>query len=108
MRRRSLVLGLAATSLLALPALAGSAAADPPELAPGTHPGSSNHVVYNNAKGHAKSGGARPSRAVMTNHGGPIMTSSSTKAIFWGTSWGTYVGDKITGLEAGGHRRTRG
>ena len=101
MRRRSLVLGLAAVSLVAGPVLVGGASAAPPELAPGTHPGGSNHVVYHYDRGHyAHSGGARPSRAVMTNHGGPIMTSSVTQPIFWGTSWGTYVGDKITGIDS--------
>jgi prepilin-type N-terminal cleavage/methylation domain-containing protein len=35
----------------------------------------------------------------MTYHGGPIMTASVTKAIFWGTSWATYSGDKITGMD---------
>jgi hypothetical protein len=36
----------------------------------------------------------------MTYHGGVIMTTSNTKAIFWGTSWGTYSGDKITGMDS--------
>ena len=36
----------------------------------------------------------------MTNHGGKIMPTAVTKAIFWGTSWGTYTGDKITGLDS--------
>src|SRR3954464_10759139 len=36
----------------------------------------------------------------MTYHGGIIMPSSNTKAIFWGTSWGTYSGDKITGMDS--------
>ena len=36
----------------------------------------------------------------MTYHGGVIMMSSSTKAIFWGTSWGSYSGDKITGMDS--------
>ena len=31
----------------------------------------------------------------MTYHGGKIMTTAVTGAIFWGTSWGTYQGDKI-------------
>jgi hypothetical protein len=35
----------------------------------------------------------------MTYHGGKIMTVANTKAIFWGTSWGTYSGDKITGMD---------
>jgi hypothetical protein len=36
----------------------------------------------------------------MTYHGGKIMPTVVSKAIFWGTSWGTYTGDKITGLDA--------
>ena len=36
----------------------------------------------------------------MTYHGGVIMpTSNVTEAIFWGTSWGTYNGDKMTGMD---------
>src|SRR5690242_9146962 len=32
-------------------------------------------------------------------HGGPILPSVTTTAIFWGSSWGTYNGDKITGMD---------
>lgn len=28
------------------------------------------------------------------------MPTAITKAIFWGPSWGTYTGDKITGIDA--------
>lgn len=35
----------------------------------------------------------------MTYHGGKIMPNAVTQAIFWGTSWGTYSGDKITGMD---------
>ena len=35
----------------------------------------------------------------MTYHGGVIMTTANTEAIFWGTSWGSYSGDKITGMD---------
>jgi hypothetical protein len=37
--------------------------------------------------------------ANMTYHGGKIMTTAVTKAIFWGTSWGSYSGDKMTGID---------
>ena len=37
--------------------------------------------------------------ANMTYHGGKIMPTAISKAIFWGTSWGSYSGDKITGLD---------
>ena len=44
---------------------------------------------------------ARVSRSPnMTYHGGKIMPTAITKNIFWGTSWATYSGDKITGLDA--------
>jgi hypothetical protein len=41
---------------------------------------------------------AKPT-ANMTYHGGKIMATAVTKNIFWGTSWGTYSGDKQTGLD---------
>jgi len=36
----------------------------------------------------------------MTYHGGKIMPTATTKAIFWGKSWATYTGDKITGMDS--------
>ena len=36
----------------------------------------------------------------MTYHGGKIMPTAVSKIIFWGSSWGSYSGDKITGLDA--------
>jgi hypothetical protein len=37
----------------------------------------------------------------LSNHGGPIMTSSVVKAIYWGTRWSnsSFAGDKETGLD---------
>lgn len=35
----------------------------------------------------------------MTYHGGKIMPTAVTQAIFWGTSWASYSGDKITGMD---------
>jgi hypothetical protein len=44
---------------------------------------------------------ARPVRNPnMTYHGGRIMPTATTEAIFWGTSWGTNPGDKITGMDS--------
>jgi len=43
--------------------------------------------------------GARVRSPNMTYHGGKIMPYAVTKAIFWGTSWGSYSGDKITGMD---------
>ena len=46
----------------------------------------------------ARTGFARRS-ANMTYHGGKIMPTAITQTIFWGTSWGSYSGDKITGMD---------
>ena len=43
---------------------------------------------------------ARSRSPLMTNHGGKIMTSAVTQAIFWGTSWAGYSGDKISGMDS--------
>ena len=43
---------------------------------------------------------ARPTKSAnMTNHGGEIMPTAVTEAIFWGTSFANYSGDKMTGLD---------
>ncbi len=47
-----------------------------------------------NGAGHH--GGGSPD---MTYHGGKILTTAVTEAIFWGTSWANYTGDKITGMD---------
>jgi len=53
------------------------------------------------ARGHQEpaSAGTNPD---MTWHGGRILPTSTTVAIFWGTSWAnsTFVKDKITGLDS--------
>jgi hypothetical protein len=38
----------------------------------------------------------------MTWHGGPIMPTAATVAIFWGTRWSdaTFTGDKVSGLDS--------
>jgi hypothetical protein len=43
---------------------------------------------------------ARTRSPLMTYHGGKIMPTAKTEAIFWGTSWATYSGDKITGMDS--------
>jgi hypothetical protein len=47
----------------------------------------------------ARSGGSR-SNPNMTYHGGKVMTTAVTQAIFWGTSWNSSPGDKITGMDS--------
>lgn len=41
----------------------------------------------------------RGSSALMVNHGGKIMPYAVTEAIFWGPTWATNPGDKITGMD---------
>src|SRR5271169_6779074 len=36
----------------------------------------------------------------MTFHGGKIMPKVNAEAIFWGGTWATYSGDKITGMDS--------
>ena len=54
------------------------------------------------AKGHAKSGASGANGALMTYHGGNIMTNvQPVKAIFWGTNWqhASFAGDKVSGID---------
>jgi hypothetical protein len=46
--------------------------------------------------GHPGSQGKSPD---LLWHNGPIMPDAVTENIFWGTSWGRYTGDEITGLD---------
>jgi hypothetical protein len=47
----------------------------------------------------AKPARGRGSNPDMSNHGGPILPSVTIQAIFWGPSWATRPGDKVTGLD---------
>src|SRR5215475_10775891 len=54
------------------------------------------------AKGQAppnRGGGSSPN---LTSHGGSIMFTTQTTAIFWGTSWANaaFIGDKVAGLDS--------
>ena len=54
------------------------------------------------AKGHAKSGASGTNGALMTYHGGNIMTYvQPVQAIFWGTNWhnASFAGDKVSGID---------
>jgi hypothetical protein len=66
-------------------------APEPPMLGPHMARGS----------GHAHGGGGGGGSPDMTWHGGPILQTTATAAIFWGTSWAdaSFVGDKISGLD---------
>lgn len=54
-------------------------------------------------RGEAASHQSRPgSSPLMTNHGGKIIATTITQAIFWGTSWSNsaFIGDKISGMDS--------
>jgi hypothetical protein len=46
--------------------------------------------------------GAAPSSALMSFHGGTVLTASKTRAIFWGSQWGnaSFAGDIVSGLDS--------
>jgi hypothetical protein len=52
-----------------------------------------------NARASIEARAARIRNPDMTYHGGKIMPTAVTQAIFWGTSWASYSGDKITGMD---------
>lgn len=53
------------------------------------------HFDYGYLAG-TKANGSSP---LVTYHGGPVITSTAVYAIFWGTSWSSYTGDKISGMD---------
>jgi hypothetical protein len=53
--------------------------------------------VVPGVQGRAASGPATSPNMVF--HGGVIMPTAVTKVIFWGRSWPSYTGDKITGMD---------
>lgn len=58
------------------------------------------HGFEPSARAHQDAKSARPRRSPdMTYHGGKILPTATTQAIFWGTSWGSYSGDKISGMD---------
>jgi hypothetical protein len=107
-RRPLLAAAVAGTVAIGL-SLAGPVSASPPgELAPGAHPAAnvnaSDRVVYQYDRSESAARAARPSGGggqspLMTYHGGKILVSTVTHAIFWGPTWATAPGDKITGMD---------
>jgi len=58
------------------------------------------HGFEPNARAQQDAKAARARRSPdMTYHGGKILPTATTQAIFWGTSWGSYSGDKISGMD---------
>lgn len=80
------VLLLCAVSVTAQDANKNPNRSEPPILGP--------HWTHEAAPLHAP-----PASPDMTYHGGPILPSVTIKAIWWGSSWPTYTGDEISGLD---------
>jgi hypothetical protein len=61
--------------------------------------GAPEHIQYD--KGHA-SPFRQPASPLMTSHGGDVLVTNATYAIFWGSQWAsdTFAGDKITGMDS--------
>jgi hypothetical protein len=101
---RMRLLGLGGLSVLAgatLVAGCSGAAGEPSDFGPGATTQSEPPMLG----AHVPRGEAMPERhrggsPDMLFHNGKIMTTALTKAIFWGKSWATYSGDKITGIDS--------
>jgi len=88
------VLTAASLCLVALAATAAEAAG--PSINAGPQAGTVWLRGSQTAAGHA----AHTQSPNLIYHGGPVMTSQTEVfPIFWGTSWPSYVGDKISGID---------
>jgi hypothetical protein len=97
-RHRHVLAILLLSSAIAVVALAVSAAdAAGPSINAGPQAGIVWSHGLTNAAGHA----ARTSSPNLLYHGGPVMTSPTVvQPIFWGTSWPSYSGDEISGIDS--------
>ena len=97
MKRLSVVGALLA---ILVTAVVSAAAADPPP-APNAVAGEARGLIQPHGAGHGGGGGGKRSPN-MTYHGGAIMPTAVTKAIFWGPKWAnsSFIGDKFTGLDS--------
>jgi hypothetical protein len=88
--RKLWIIGVAglAVAAVAVPATVSGAST---ELAGGNHGGNESH-------GAAGRGGRLAGN--MIYHGGKIMPTAAVTAIFWGPSWSTSAGDKISGIDS--------
>ncbi|MCU1463334.1 MAG: hypothetical protein JWO37_3409 [Acidimicrobiales bacterium] len=101
MSARAAATAVAATMVLATAAVipAGAAASGLP-IASGHAAGPAMGLATaRDASANANASARRGRDPNMTYHNGKIMTTAVVKSIFWGTSWGTYGGDKMTGLD---------
>lgn len=93
---RKVLAGVLTAASLCLVALAATAAdAAGPSINAGPQAGTVWLRGSQTAAGHA----AHTQSPNLIYHGGPVMTSQTEVfPIFWGTSWPSYVGDKISGI----------
>lgn len=94
--RRSLVALLFASTVVLVAIAASTAAAQGPSINAAPQAG----TVWE--RGLAKSAGrGHSSSQNLTYHGGPVMTGATkVQPIFWGTSWPSYSGDEMSGIDA--------
>ena len=97
-RHRHVLATLLLSSTIAVVALAvGAADAAGPSINAGPQAGIVWSHGHTNAAGHAR----RTSSPNLIYHGGPVMTGTTEVfPIFWGSSWPTYSGDKISGIDS--------
>jgi hypothetical protein len=95
LRSYTSVLVPAVAGALLLVAAPGALAARP-ETRPVVHADPVEHGVVHPRR----AAGTAASRTNMTYHGGRVMTTAHIHPIFWGTSWPTAAGDKITGIDS--------
>jgi hypothetical protein len=89
--KRFLSLGLLAAVIVSA-AVSVAAAQGPPAAVPGEARGL--------VKPHGTQNGGGGKSPNMTYHGGVIMPTAIVKSIFWGPSWASAPGDKITGVQS--------
>jgi hypothetical protein len=95
MRSQALVFA----SILAVSATAAAAPHEPEDLNLNNEPPMLG-VHWARGAEPARIGPARGNSPLMSYHGGKILPTATTFAIFKGTSWSSYSGDKITGVDA--------
>jgi hypothetical protein len=63
--------------------------------------GAPEHVQLQRGQAGPPGGGGGGSSPLMVSHGGNVLTTNRTTAIFWGSAWGngSFAGDKISGLD---------
>jgi hypothetical protein len=92
---------IASTILLCLLSAAASAQSQAPDkMEPRDHHPEPPMLGIHWARGHANPFGFGGGNPDMTYHKGTILGTTVTQSIFWGTSWPSYSGDKISGLES--------